>query len=40
MEDEMKIALAAYVVKDATRKSATEDLMCALINSGEFVFNH
>jgi len=39
-EDEMKIALAAYVIKDATRKSATEDLMWALINSAEFVFNH
>ena len=40
VEDEMKIARSAFGAKDATRKSATEDLIWALINSAEFVFNH
>ncbi len=39
VEEEMKIALVAFSAKDATRKTATEDLMWALINSAEFVFN-
>ena len=39
-EEEMQLALAAFSVKDATRRTATEDVMWALINSAEFVFNH
>lgn len=38
--EENQIALSAYTTKEATKKSATEDLMWALINSAEFVFNH
>ncbi len=38
--EEMQLALAAFSAKDATRRSATEDVMWALINSAEFVFNH
>jgi hypothetical protein len=40
VEEEMKIALSVFTANDATRKAATEDLMWALINSAEFVFNH
>ncbi len=40
VEDEMNSAMFAFTAKDATRRSATEDLMWALINSAEFVFNH
>ncbi len=40
VEEEMGIALKAFSAKDATRKSAIEDVMWALINSAEFVFNH
>ena len=39
-ESEMKVALATFTAKEASRKSAIEDLMWALINSAEFVFNH
>jgi hypothetical protein len=39
-DEEMKIAVAAFTEKGATRQSATEDLLWALINSAEFVFNH
>jgi hypothetical protein len=39
-DPELEIALKAYSAKEATRKSATEDIMWALINSAEFVFNH
>ena len=39
-EAEMKIALDSFAAKETTRKAATEDLMWALINSAEFVFNH
>jgi hypothetical protein len=39
-DDEMKIAASAFAAQGATRQSATEDLMWALINSAEFVFNH
>jgi hypothetical protein len=37
---ETTLALKAFCEKDATRKSATEDVMWALLNSAEFVFNH
>jgi Protein of unknown function (DUF1553)/Protein of unknown function (DUF1549) len=39
-DEEMKIATGAFSNEGATRQSATEDLMWALINSAEFVFNH
>jgi WD40 repeat protein/mono/diheme cytochrome c family protein len=38
--DELKTAAAAYVVPDATRQAATEDVLWALLNSVEFQFNH
>jgi len=38
--DELKLATAAFTAKDATRRSATEDILWALLNSAEFVFNH
>jgi WD40 repeat protein len=39
-QEELKIAVAAFSAPGATRKSATEDILWALINSAEFVFNH
>lgn len=39
-DDEMKAATAVFDQPGAARKSATEDVMWALINSAEFVFNH
>ena len=37
--DELAKAVAAYDHDTATRRTATEDLMWALINTPEFVFN-
>jgi hypothetical protein len=39
-EKEKQIATAAFSAPGATRKSATEDVCWALMNSAEFVFNH
>jgi len=39
-DDERAAAKRAFTAKDATRQSATEDLLWALLNSAEFVFNH
>jgi hypothetical protein len=38
--DELGVAVAAFSLKDATRQSATEDVLWALLNSAEFVLNH
>jgi hypothetical protein len=38
--EELAIAKGAFREKGATRRTATEDLMWALLNSAEFVFNH
>jgi hypothetical protein len=37
---ELEAATAAFTATGATRQSATEDVLWALINSAEFVFNH
>jgi len=39
-KEEMELASKTFSSKDASRKSAIEDLMWALLNSAEFVFNH
>ena len=38
--DELRTATAAFEVEGATRKTATEDIFWALLNSAEFVLNH
>jgi hypothetical protein len=38
--EELSLASRAFAAPEATRQSATEDIMWALINSAEFVFNH
>lgn len=37
---EQQAAAAAFAAPDATRRTATEDILWALINSAEFVLNH
>jgi hypothetical protein len=39
-QDEVKIATAAFAAPGATRQTATEDILWALVNSAEFVLNH
>jgi WD40 repeat protein len=39
-EDELKTALGSFSTQGATRMTATQDLLWALINSAEFVLNH
>jgi hypothetical protein len=39
-DDEMNIAAAAFATDGATRETATQDVMWALVNSAEFVLNH
>jgi hypothetical protein len=39
-EEEMRIATAPFGDSAATRRAAIEDVLWALLNSAEFVFNH
>lgn len=39
-EEELRLASAAFTAPDVTRRQATEDILWALLNSAEFVFNH
>jgi len=38
--EELAVATAAFAAEGATRRSATEDVFWALLNSAAFVFNH
>ena len=38
--DELSTATVVFSAKDATRRTATEDVLWALLNSAEFVLNH
>jgi hypothetical protein len=38
--EELGVAGAAFTAQHATRRTATEDVFWALLNSAEFVFNH
>jgi hypothetical protein len=38
--EELKTAAALFSSPDAKRQAATEDVLWALMNSAEFVFNH
>ena len=38
--EELKTAAGAFVIPKATRQTATEDVLWALLNSAEFVLNH
>ena len=39
-DQELTVAVAAFAAKGATRRTATEDVFWALLNSAQFVFNH
>jgi hypothetical protein len=39
-DEELATAIAAFSEEGATDRSATEDILWALLNSAEFVFNH